>query len=701
MIRITTIEELKKYCDDIRAIKGSNYQQSYENIYSIHLSNDKAITFLSNGNVSTFIPKNENVLEFYLNIDPIYVNSKSYLNFINEIFTLEKKSLYFPLVYEDSNFYKLYLKDFYSYKRLYTSICEFNKVEDIMSITRKSKTVKFTNRHIKIFEKNLYVKKLQKCDVKEIIKEIEKNSWKYEKKQDMITKEQQLIYYNELIKQGIAEIAVAYSKDEDKPIAYRIDAIYNNRIHVLKNSYNKEYKKYSPGTYLLIYDLYNSYRNYDYIDLYGGPGLAKQMIETRIINRYDMFYGNKKYLEPIKSNRIHWDDRNYNNFIEKKSIKEVFNKKINVLAVTSCFGLGPVGKLNAIIEEGLEQYNWYAGAEEFDINIFTNNIFKDCCFSMNEIDLKEFINKYNIKYAVVVLKNKVARLLKKLNVKVVYVDSLPFMWSKKDAEEGKVPYHVDRYCAQKTIDLSKESKKIFDKVENLVWVNPIVNNKIQTIPTNKIHQKNILINLGGLHSPTTDGIDYVELVIKPIVKHWSNKRITITTSTSSRLVLEKYFEEYKNVHVKTYTQYDFMKQIKRSNIFLSSPGLTTILESSGIREDIIFLPPQNISQFYNIEFGKKVFLKYKEITWNDKKLSLEGLKKVLDGDEKEIIDEINKRIKNKKKIAKYYEEYIKQILMAEYKEQKLKAKIKLTGAEEVIEQLNQIIKEDNNENILS
>lgn len=701
---IRNINALKDHFDNINLINKTNYQQTYENLYATHLSNETAITFIENNMITTFIEKDDKTFECVLNIEPIITTNfetKNIEKFINDIYIYLNKNLYFPLIYADSIFYKKMNKKLYNYQRLYTSISNYKMIGDNIInkvLTRASNKVYFSNRNIKKFESNMYIKYFTRIDVKDLIKEIETKSWKYEKKQDMITKQHQLLYYNELIKQGIAIIAVSFTKNTNIPIAYRIDADYANKIHVLKNSYNEDYKKYSPGSYMLIYDLFKRYPNREYVDLYGGPGLTKKMIETERIERYDMFYGNKEDIIKIKENRNKWDEKNYNNYLLGNSIKEVFNSKENILVATSCFGLGPVGKLNAIIEFAKNKYNWYASGEEFDIGIFSENIFKDTCFTLDIEKIKMFIEKYKIKYAIVVLKNKMARILIELGVKVVYVDSLPFMWSNKDAEEGKVPYNVDCYCAQKTIELNANSKKIFSKVKNLVWVSPIVNQKINLIeqPRKGYNSKYILINIGGLHSPNTDGLDYVDVVIKLLIEVFNDQKIIITTSSKSKVLLEKYLNMYINVCVKTFVQQEFMKMVANANMFLTSPGLTTILESSLLRDDVIFLPPQNISQFYNVKYGKKVFKNYKEITWGTRKLTLDSLGNILENNEKEVIQKINKEIHNLNNEIdlKKYKKYIEKIIKEDYiKNSNLNEKGS-NGASEVIENLEKIIKEE-------
>lgn len=707
---IKSLSELIKNKDKIVAMDKSNYQQTYENIYSIHLSNKTAITFLDDNFLTTFVKRNDDIYECSLNIEPIVTtkaNQKQYLSYIETIYQKLKHTLYFPLVYETSTFFKFLKEKLYKYERLYTSIVNYKLLNNgIIDKVLSSNRVFFSMRSVKKFENNFYIKYYEHVDMKKILLEIEKESWKYLVGQDMSSKKEQLNYYSELIKQGVARIAVAYLKNTDEIAAYRIDAEFNNKICVLKNSYKEKFKKYSLGSYMLIYDLYNHYPDCDYVDLYGGPGLAKEMIETDKIKRYDLLYGDENIIKNLEINRKKWDYKNYKNYIDGNSIKNVFQKKENILVATSCFGLGPVGKLNSIIETAKDEFNWYASGEKFDFNILdTPNIFKDTCFTLDKEEIKEFIRKNNIKYAIVVLKNKMAHILKDLNVKVIYVDSLPFMWSEDDAKEGKLPYEVDCYCAQKTLELSEKSKKFFAKVENLHWINPIINvEKFKSIKDKKKKIDYVLINLGGLHSPNTDGIDYVDVVLIPLLELLKSKKVYITTSSSSREMLKEYLHSFKNVEVVTLEQNLFLKYIKDCELFFTSPGLTTIIESSILREDAIFMPPQNISQFYNIEYAKQVFKYYKEITWNNEKLTLNGLNEILDKDEKSVIQNINKEIKimNNKDDILDYKEYLCSILKQKNKENLSNKNNTYNGSEQVINMLKQIIKEENNEkNIFS
>lgn len=327
MIIINNLENLKKNKQTIMNImnnKMKNFQLTFENLYCIHKSNATAITFISDKKefITTLKKKNDSIMECCIEIEPIFINEneKNLFSYIQEIKDiLNVKALYFPLVYENSLFYKLLNENnnLYEYKRLYTSIIQPKLIDNIYKYIRKYNVNKF--------EKNLFIKYYEKKDVINEISIIESNSWKSEVGQDMLTQKEKLIYYNELIKSGLAKIAVAFYKDTNEPIAYRIEAISNDTVYSLKTSFNENFRKYSPGTYLLIYDMINRYKNYKKIDLFGGPSLWKSKIETNRINRYDFCYGDEDVINKLKINREKWDQKNYNNFKEKKAIREIYN----------------------------------------------------------------------------------------------------------------------------------------------------------------------------------------------------------------------------------------------------------------------------------------------------------------------------------------------------------------------------------------
>lgn len=368
--------------------------------------------------------------------------------------------------------------------------------------------------------------------------------------------------------------------------------------------------------------------------------------------------------------------------------------KDKVIAVTSNFGLGPVGKLASIINASGNEFEWYATGQKFDTKIFDKNKFKQVLWTEDEEKIKEFIKKNDIKYALVVLKNKYARFLKSIGMKVIYVDSLPFMWTEEDAKSGKVPYNMDIYCAQKSIKLNDKSKKIFSNVKNLKWVNPII-----PIDEESLKMKlsnNILINVGGLHSPIGNGEEYVNVVIKPLIEclkcKYRNKKIIVTCGDKAKENLKNILKEY-NLQIETFCQRDFLNEIKNCFLFCTSPGLTTLLEIANLDKEVIILPPQNLSQFYNIEYAKELLHKYKIIDWNRKGLTLADFEKI-NMIESEIVFTIYERIKHLQtdKEINYQKNYIANILNMKFIYNKNYIKINQNGAKEVVKYIEEVVK---------
>jgi hypothetical protein len=101
-----------------------------------------------------------------------------------------------------------------------------------------------------------------------------------------------------------------------------------------------------------------------------------------------------------------------------------------------------------------------------------------------------------------------------MGLRVIYVDSLPFLWTKADL----LPCDVQAYCAQKFPDYQKHPNPVLNKIKNLFWVNPIVPTDIPK----KKEEHYVVINFGGLHSPIGDGTAYLRLVLPALMEAvWS------------------------------------------------------------------------------------------------------------------------------------------------------------------------------------
>ena len=376
--------------------------------------------------------------------------------------------------------------------------------------------------------------------------------------------------------------------------------------------------------------------------------------------------------------------------------------KRNIIIGTNNFGLGPVGKVSSIVTGLSDEYNFFACGNEFDLNIFKDGTFKDTLFSKDKEKIANFIKKHKINYAIVVLDVELATILMDLNVKVIFVDSLPFMWTQADIDEGLLPLDASVYCAQKCCNLTEASKKVLAQVKNLKWINPIQSKfekKYRPYKEEYIH-----INVGGLHSPIGNGESYIKTVIIPLLKIFKSEKIIITCGTTAKIsILNELKNEgidSRNIKVETLQQKDFISSINNAKLFLTSPGLTTIYETESLHKPTIILPPQNLSQFYNIEYAKKILDEYKTINWDTQKLNLDYLQSILPKGETYVVDKIYEFITelvNSNFENKFIEQF-NLILKQDYKKkEKSDFKIEGNGVEDIRKILINLIEGETNE----
>lgn len=376
--------------------------------------------------------------------------------------------------------------------------------------------------------------------------------------------------------------------------------------------------------------------------------------------------------------------------------------KRNIIIGTNNFGLGPVGKVSSIVTGLSDEYSFFACGNEFDLNIFKDGTFKDTLFSKDKEKIANFIKKHKINYAIVVLDVELATILMDLNVKVIFVDSLPFMWTQADIDEGLLPLDATVYCAQKCCNLTEASKKVLAQVKNLKWINPIQSKfekKYRPYKEEYIH-----INVGGLHSPIGNGESYIKTVIIPLLKIFKSEKIIITCGTTAKIsILNELKNEgidSRNIKVETLQQKDFISSINNAKLFLTSPGLTTIYETESLHKPTIILPPQNLSQFYNIEYAKKILDEYKTINWDTQKLNLDYLQSILPKGETYVVDKIYEFITelvNSNFENKFIEQF-NLILKQDYKKkEKSDFKIEGDGVEDIRKILINLIEGETNE----
>lgn len=340
MTVIKSVDGLRKYREIINLFfreHGEIYLQSYLSIDAVFRSKGEKeiVAFIEEKDqlLSVFEKKSKKVWQCCFAGYPFLgktSNEIKIVNFLKQIcHKLEVETLYFPLVYKKNDFLTNLLKnkDIYFWERLASPIVKgelsWSKIWERVRLRYGSRA----ERQRKKFEKELYVEKVSLNEVEKVVKKIEINSWKRMAKQDMLSRGNQFEYYCEIVKSGLAEISAAFDKKTKEAVAFRIDALTKNVLHVLKWSYDDKYGRYSPGFYLLTVDLFKKYspKNIKYIDLYGSPDKLKDLLENERLERIDFCYSTRlEEIKAIRDERLSFDKKIVNNYEKEKSIKKNF-----------------------------------------------------------------------------------------------------------------------------------------------------------------------------------------------------------------------------------------------------------------------------------------------------------------------------------------------------------------------------------------
>lgn len=340
MTVIESIDGLRKYREIIDLFfkeHGEIYLQSYLSIDAVFRSKGgiEVVLFIEEKDqlLSVFEKKSEKVWQCCFAGHPFLGKTSDEVKIVKFLqlvcHKLGVETLYFPLVYKKNNFLTSLLKnkDTYFWERSASPIVKgelsWSKIWERVCLRYGSRA----ERQRKKFEKELYVEKVPLNEVEKVVKKIEINSWKRKAKQDMLSRGNQFEYYCEIVKSGLAEISAAFDKKTKEAVAFRIDALTKNVVHVLKWSYDDKYMRYSPGFYLLTVDLFKKYsqKKIKYIDLYGSPDKLKDLLENERLERVDFCYSTMpEEVESIRGERLGFDKKIINNYEKEKSIKKNF-----------------------------------------------------------------------------------------------------------------------------------------------------------------------------------------------------------------------------------------------------------------------------------------------------------------------------------------------------------------------------------------
>ncbi|MFJ4370875.1 hydroxymethylcytosylglucuronate/cytosylglucuronate synthase [Streptomyces chartreusis] len=220
--------------------------------------------------------------------------------------------------------------------------------------------------------------------------------------------------------------------------------------------------------------------------------------------------------------------------------------------------------------------------------------------------LRALVDERSLDAAVCVLDRAAAVALEDAGCPVVFVDSLPFLWTKDDLDS--LPLRASAYCAQLVPGLPGPAWPVLARVENLRWVESVVvPGPVRTgREMRRAGERRAVVSLGGLLSPLLDDpSDYLSLTVPAALDAlaaWGTRHVTLCGNVPEGVFDGITVPAGLDVRSGALGHQGFLTELAEADVLLTSPGLTTLLETSTRGVPVVCLPPQNISQILNASF---------------------------------------------------------------------------------------------------
>ncbi|MBD0692116.1 hydroxymethylcytosylglucuronate/cytosylglucuronate synthase [Streptomyces sp. CBMA123] len=235
-------------------------------------------------------------------------------------------------------------------------------------------------------------------------------------------------------------------------------------------------------------------------------------------------------------------------------------------------------------------------------------------------ELARIVRTQRVQAALVVMDGALAKALRACGVPVVFVDSLPFLWT--DGDRPDLPLDTEVYCAQRCVALPPEAARVLADVHRLRWVDAVIaDGGAARGSTPTPHPRRALLSLGGLRAPQlTDWAGYPQLVLPAALDALTASGVTevhIAGNLPAWLAaqLVDSCAHPATTTVGALPHEEFLRRLAECDVLLTSPGLTTLLEAGQLGTPTICLPPQNLSQIFNGRFHSRALGTDTRVRW--------------------------------------------------------------------------------------
>lgn len=262
-----------------------------------------------------------------------------------------------------------------------------------------------------------------------------------------------------------------------------------------------------------------------------------------------------------------------------------------IAVVPTAFGFGPASKAHSIGEEVASGYDaevvYYGEASAFEYFSRQSDV-EVRALSPDPDQNVAALAKFDAIINVLEPRFVVPQLVRKTH----YVDSLGFMWGSVDLPPESHLRQVRAYYCQDIFGSADNLTGL--GLANVVAVSGIVAESSRFPTSHSGPHADRLVNLGGLSNPAGNlsADAYLPLIdrLLPIFNEDGVESIVVGND-STALGLPS-----KSVRLTQLSRAMFDSTMRSCDVVISSPGMTTLIESSKERRAYVPLPPQNWSQ---------------------------------------------------------------------------------------------------------
>jgi hypothetical protein len=195
-------------------------------------------------------------------------------------------------------------------------------------------------------------------------------------------------------------------------------------------------------------------------------------------------------------------------------------------------------------------------------------------------------------------------------LKIGYIDSLFWMWDKEYFNVNYKLKNVDKYFAQNTFDIEERTNRnVIKNFINTKFVIDLIFSDEKNVQRQN-QGKNLVIHFGGVENvyiPFENIVFPFEIfkILNEILENVAEfSKVIVVSSEKTVKKLNEMFpcDKYEFVSL---AHAEFAKVMKACDLLITTPGLTTLIESFSLNVKTIFLMPQNFSQYLILHKLKK------------------------------------------------------------------------------------------------